>query len=366
VNRVGLLAALDDGNVRAFLRVIREGESGQDADAYTICYGGSHFSAPPWEHPRKPITAGAWTSTAAGAYQFLAKTWDAVAEAYALEDFSPGNQDLAAVALIHGRKALEDVQAGRFEAAVGKCAKEWASLPGSPYGQPTMTMAQARAAYEAWGGTYEESQAPPAAQPDPFAFDPDSLATEHYDAPEVKPMAPIILPLLQIAAQLIPQLADKFGSGSEVSNRNIAAAKVIGDEIVKATNSPNLQAAVEQMQADPEALKAAKDAVAVVYPELFEAGGGGIKGARDAAAASEGDWKRSFVTVPFAVILMLVPMVYFVVWHVVTGTDWSQEIKASVVSAVISGVLFSIVSFALGTSYGSQRKTNILAGRDQS
>jgi len=37
------------------------------------------------------------------------------------------------------------VKAGRFDAAVAKCAKEWASLPGSPYGQPVKTLDQARA-----------------------------------------------------------------------------------------------------------------------------------------------------------------------------------------------------------------------------
>lgn len=175
-------------------------------------------------------------------------------------------------------------------------------------------------------------------------------------------MAPLIIPLLQVAAQFLPQLAAQFGSGSEVSNRNLAAGKVLADAITTATNSPNLQAAVEKMATDPEAVKAAKEAVAQEWPELFEVGGG-IAAARK-MADREGPWWHQFASLPFAVIVMLMPMVYFVIYHVVTGADWSQEIKASVVSAVISGVLFAIVGFALGTSYGSQRKTNILSNKE--
>ena len=44
------------------------------------------------------------------------------------------------------------MRAGRIEAAIAKCNREWASLPGSPYGQPTRTMAQALATYDAAGG----------------------------------------------------------------------------------------------------------------------------------------------------------------------------------------------------------------------
>ena len=89
----------------------------------------------------------AWTSTAAGAYQFLARVWDETARIMGLGDFSPGNQDLAAVGRIAARGALPDVLAGRFESAVRKCAWEWASLPGSPYGQPTISMERAKAIY---------------------------------------------------------------------------------------------------------------------------------------------------------------------------------------------------------------------------
>lgn len=138
-------------NMQAFLRVIRAGEGTADAAGYSRLYGGGAFSSFA-DHPRIKVKAGAWTSTAAGAYQFLARVWDETARFMGLGDFSPGNQDLAAVGRIAARGALPDVLAGRFDSAVRKCAWEWASLPGSPYGQPTMSMERAKAIYAGAGG----------------------------------------------------------------------------------------------------------------------------------------------------------------------------------------------------------------------
>lgn len=145
-------AVLNDANVRAFLMVIRTGEGTADAGGYSRLYGGGTFAGFA-DHPRKRITAGGWTSTAAGAYQFLSTTWDETRRAMGLPDFSPASQDLGAVGRIAYRGALQDVLAGNFAAAVAKCGREWASLPGSPYGQPTISMARASAVFAAEGGT---------------------------------------------------------------------------------------------------------------------------------------------------------------------------------------------------------------------
>lgn len=150
---IELVALLDQPRVKAFLWMIRLGEGTQGEDGYRTLFGGGLFNSFA-DHPRQMITRGHLTSSAAGAYQFLARTWDALVLQYGFSDFSPENQDLGCVALIAGRHALEDVVAGRFDAAVLKCSKEWASLPGSPYGQPTVTLAQAREQYEGAGGTY--------------------------------------------------------------------------------------------------------------------------------------------------------------------------------------------------------------------
>lgn len=144
-----------DKNLAAFLVLIRTGEGTADQAGYRRLFGGQLFSGFA-DHPRQYIRAkigGVWvTSSAAGAYQILARTWDDVRRVVPLPDFSPASQDAAALALIKRRRALDDIQSGRLWRAVEKCSKEWASLPGSPYGQPTLTTDRAQRVYLAAGG----------------------------------------------------------------------------------------------------------------------------------------------------------------------------------------------------------------------
>ena len=147
-----LAAMAGEHNVAAFLRVIRTGEGTAGPSGYRMLYGGRLFASYA-DHPRIAVTAGGITSTAAGAYQILARTWDDVQGSLELPDFSPASQDVAALYLIRRRGALDDVRAGNFDVAIARVNKEWASLPGSPYGQPTIALDQARDVYQAAGGT---------------------------------------------------------------------------------------------------------------------------------------------------------------------------------------------------------------------
>lgn len=81
-------------------------------------------------------------TTAAGRYQFINDTWQNSAKKYGLNDFSPRNQDIAALGLIAGRGALQQVLKGDFRGAINKLGQEWASLPSSQYAQPKKTWAQ--------------------------------------------------------------------------------------------------------------------------------------------------------------------------------------------------------------------------------
>lgn len=147
-------AELDNENVQAFLRVIRRGEGTGDPGGYTRLFGGAQFASME-DHPRQVVTAGRYTSSAAGAYQFITSTWDQTKKVMGLPDFRPHSQDLGAVGLIAARGALDDVKSGRIAQAIAKCAYEWASLPGSPYGQPRISMDTAMAVYKQNGGILE-------------------------------------------------------------------------------------------------------------------------------------------------------------------------------------------------------------------
>jgi len=138
-------------NLRAFLIMIQYAEGTYGANAYRMLYGGQLFNSYA-QHPNTAITKGGITSTAAGAYQILYRTWASVQQDLGLTDFSPASQDRAAVELIRRRGALEDVLAGRFDDAIYKCRKEWASLPGAGYGQHERSLTSLVQVYQYAGG----------------------------------------------------------------------------------------------------------------------------------------------------------------------------------------------------------------------
>lgn len=133
------LAARENPGVRMLLDFIADSEGVQHG--YNTGFGNTVLESLA-DHPRQlksfKQTDGKTNKTsAAGRYQFLSKTWDGVAKALGLEDFSPLNQDLGAIELIRQRGALEDAERGDLMTAISKLGKEWASLPSSPYAQPT-------------------------------------------------------------------------------------------------------------------------------------------------------------------------------------------------------------------------------------
>ncbi len=153
MNRADLKAALQNANVQAFLRAIRLGEGTSDEAGYNRIVGGGTF-ADDSVHPHVRVFIPKYQvySTAAGAYQIIWPTWQKLCLQYSFPDFTPESQDEAAVALIAGRHALDDVIAGRLEDAVGKCSAEWASLPDSTAGQRTESYEAVENEYLTHGG----------------------------------------------------------------------------------------------------------------------------------------------------------------------------------------------------------------------
>ena len=139
-------------NIKAFLAMIRYAEGTFSQDGYKKLYGGGSFNDLS-KHPNVAVSKWNITSTAAGAYQILFRTWQELQSKLKLPDFSPASQDRAAIELIKRRNALEDVIAGRFAQAILKCRKEWASLPGAGYGQNEKKPAALLAVYKMAGGS---------------------------------------------------------------------------------------------------------------------------------------------------------------------------------------------------------------------
>lgn len=148
-------------NMLAFFHLIRVGEGTDGPTGYNMLVIPGGLFEDMTKHPHKLIQVPSHTpdgaaiiipSTAAGAYQINWPTWTDLVRLYGFEDFTPATQDLAAVALIAMVDAVEDVLAGRVPTAIAKCAIKWASLPGSPYGQPKRSLDQALTAYRTAGG----------------------------------------------------------------------------------------------------------------------------------------------------------------------------------------------------------------------
>lgn len=92
------------------------------------------------------------TSNASGRYQFMLRDWRHYRDLLELPDFGPVSQDKWAIQLIRERRALPDIEAGRFASAVKKCRNIWASLPGAGYGQPEHDYVKLEKAYINAGG----------------------------------------------------------------------------------------------------------------------------------------------------------------------------------------------------------------------
>jgi len=139
-------------NVCAFLDMLAQSEIGaqllaKSDEGYNVIVGSTpsnpHLVASYVDHPRQLISLGSLgiKSDAAGRYQFLSTTWDPLARRLGLGDFSPPNQDRAAIELLRECGALPHVLAGGWLAAneittaIARAAPIWASLPGAGYGQ---------------------------------------------------------------------------------------------------------------------------------------------------------------------------------------------------------------------------------------
>jgi lysozyme len=183
------------------------------------------------------------------------------------------------------------------------------------------------------------------------------LAATDTSTPMEKPVLPVLGALLPTIIGMIPQLTKVFTDGTSVTDRNIVVAQKVGELIVDATQATNLQDAVETMQRDPEALQAAAAAVQSQMYDLVEAGGGGIAGARAFLASSDG---KFFYSPAFWVTVLLMPLLYGTVWIALTSeSGFSNEVRAAIASAVVTGILGAVVGFWLGSSFTTSKSRGL-------
>jgi muramidase (phage lysozyme) len=364
-------------SLRAFLRMLRVGEGTVDDDGYRRMFAGELVDSFA-DHPRKPVTAKLGgkpiTSTAAGAYQFLSRTWLECKQALDLPDFSPASQDVAAVYLVRRRKALPDVLAGRIEQAIIKCNKEWASLPESPYGQPVRTMAQAMGDFarylEAEGGAPVPNtpKVPEITPTTPVPRRSDPIPIDPINAPhgEANMVSPALIPFaLEALKVVVPKLGELF-AGSDTAKRNVQAASAVIDVATQAIGARNAQEMVEAIETDKEAAATVKAAIEQNWYELtdllIKAGEADEKSraaATDRALVLANLTGGRWITFLGAVALLVVFMTYVITAGVLflANSPFSDETKAMLLGQIVI-LGFSTV---LGWLYGSNIQNRIAA-----
>lgn len=193
------------------------------------------------------------------------------------------------------------------------------------------------------------------------------------------PILALISAFGPILAQLIPQIANVV-SGDR-AKQNLDLAGKVFQTITEVTGQPNVQAAVEVLQNDKEAVKKATDAVVTnpdiqPYLEIVEVGGG-------AGAARDADIKQQLAEKPFWqtsavfwVSVLLLPLVYWLVGSLIVGgveippdwpawvqlplklfgTEWNGESRSGGFNLVIGLVLGGICGVYYGVSVTQARQ----------
>jgi lysozyme len=241
--------------------------------------------------------------------------------------------------------------------------------------QPSQSRSGAPALQETAPNLSRETPAPIEQRTFPPAPPPDARPNDAFRgldvsypglSPNAKPaspaMAPVLAALLPSLVALIPEIGKLLGSGSDVSKRNVAVAEKVAEVVVQATQAPNLQGAIEQMERDPDARSAARIAVQTVWYELSESGGGGIEGARAfAVRAMEGDDWRS---IGYGAILGTLAVSIILgggalVWTLLHNPETTAEQRGMLIGAVVA-IMGSVVSFFFGSSVSSRTKDNAI------
>lgn len=362
-------------NLRAFLLLVRWCEGTSDENGYRALYGHrkdkpklfSNFD----DHPRIFFDTPWGKTSAAGAFQMLAATFDDAAAALGLTDFSPESQDQAAVWLVKRRGALHAVEQGDLDNAVHLCNKEWASLPGSPYGQPTRTMAECRKVFEQAGGTLRYADSIGTTVPAPTTKPPQPTKQE-------SPMAPAIIQA--VVATLFPLISDLFRArGSKTATRNADIMQVVGDaapaiaEIAKeVAGGGNEQQAAEAILSDKILQARFRAEVALKWSDLepflrFEEESRAAARQFSSNLMSDGpQWRQMGAGLLIgALSLTIVVGGGAMFWQLMDSPMLDPGQKGLILGALIAAFT-TTVGFWFGSSRSSQMKDQALVEKSQS
>lgn len=213
--------------------------------------------------------------------------------------------------------------------------------------------------------------APEARQDDPVPPVEEYAAPRPDQEPYTQPEPAMALPAipavlswaLPILAEAVPRLGKMFGSGSAVSERNLAATTLALDVAKKAIGAANEQELVERIKSDPAAAQAVRDAVDLNWAKIHEAHEASIGAARQFVAAQP--QRVVAANMVFHEILALVMTVVSAGGGICAlfWTNLGNDLKGAIVTLMLIGGWTGVKEFYFGGSRGSDRKTEIMNER---
>jgi hypothetical protein len=177
------------------------------------------------------------------------------------------------------------------------------------------------------------------------------------------PIPAVLSWALPILTEVVPRLGKMFGSGSAVSERNLAATTIALDVAKRAVNAANEQELVEKIKSDPAAAQAVRDAVDSNWAKIHQAHEESIGAARQFVTAQP---QRVVISnMLFHEILALVMILISAAGGIAAlfFTQLGNEIKSAIVTLMLIGGWNGVKEFYFGGSRGSDRKTEIMSER---
>lgn len=157
----------------------------------------------------------------------------------------------------------------------------------------------------------------------------------------------------------LPEFAKIF-SKQDVAERNTEALVKATETIMAATGSPNIQAATEAIQSDPDAAQKANEALRANRAEIMDMlermntlEQGNIKAAREYQTQEPtiiGKWKFWHILAILVVVAAIAAMGYILAY-----SDDIQE-RTMVLQVLLLGGFGVVMQFAFGSSEGSKTK----------
>jgi hypothetical protein len=176
-------------------------------------------------------------------------------------------------------------------------------------------------------------------------------------------VAPFLLAALPALIDLVPKLGAMFGSGSAMSQRNLRAAELVVTAAKDAIGARNEQELVEALKADPASAELVRKGIEGVWFQLEEVGGG-IVAAREQAdkylqPGAAGFWHNPAFWI--SGFLLLMPFLLLVDLFFVHPDSYDAALRTQIVTGVLMTISM-VGAFWLGSSIGSSRKTDLMAG----